>query len=448
MVRDDLRDSPFRKRAIHLTDYLRGTRGRAWIDAAAAASGTPPKEIEQLIVDLVPVELVVPRVNDRVRWAGTDDIVLYSSSMSIDRRPLGSRVQAFNVSGGRVEIALSAAEPKPFMLIQPITRNFGRDPEANRAKGRRRTGNTVSDVPTEIGIMSHCDAEDPSLCCTELSEECDTEPGTGVIEGGTTLPSTYTWYYCIGAGTGLPSGSDMDNDGLRDDCEYQLAYAFRPHLAMNGSDEAPEHEPYYSVKRITTSPDATVGIFYALSYYRDPGDPFGTIEAHDGDSEFIVLEVRPAADSRYVLSYATLSSHWNAPYDADHTARYQYMDLEYPSEYRGRPRVWVSWNKHANYRSRAVCDDMWNDTCDTFYTSTVYRDAEIIPSANLGNNFNTGTEQPSSRLIDCTGSRYAQVYGLYGTECHWRLYYFYGWHYPKGQAASGTYRYSLEFWSY
>jgi hypothetical protein len=190
--------------------------------------------------------------------------------------------------------------------------------------------------------------------------------------------------------------ADLDRDGLRDDCEYELAQAFRPLLAMSAADRAPSNEPYWSVTRQSTSfgPNVPpIKIIYALSYYRDPGDPLSSFHAHDGDSEFIIIEVHQTTDpdlagwSRWALDFVTFSAHWGEGAGVNHTSRYEYNSIEFPADYRGRPRVWVSLDKHANYRSKSLCASMWNDWCThpAYPSGTIYRDVIVDPNANLGN---------------------------------------------------------------
>ncbi|MBC7791542.1 MAG: hypothetical protein H7Z74_16465 [Anaerolineae bacterium] len=234
--------------------------------------------------------------------------------------------------------------------------------------------------------------------------------------------------------------TDEDNDGIRDDCEYQLAYQFRPQVARNNHDESPEKEPYWSVTRI----DGTVTgikIFYAFSFYRDEGDHYLQTGSHHGDSEFVILEVKNNMDNSnyrmWQLDYATLSAHWNAGI-ADNTARYAFNDLEYPSGYRRRPRVWSSYNKHANYRSKAVCNGVLNDECTTTFSGTVYDDLEVLSSANIGNQYNRTPDVPYW-IKNCVGSRNPD-FGLHGTECFWAIEEFAGWTpYYTGQNRSTGY---------
>src|SRR5205823_3002255 len=78
---------------------------------------------------------------------------------------------------------------------------------------------------------------------------------------------------------------------------------------------------------------------------------------HDGDSEFVIIEaagVDAANGPLWGVLNVTFSAHWHAGWGTDATATYSAQDLQFP----GGPnvRVWASEDKHANYRSKAVCD--------------------------------------------------------------------------------------------
>ena len=259
---------------------------------------------------------------------------------------------------------------------------------------------------------------------------------------GLVLPTQFTTSYCFGS-----FGSyDRDVDGIRDDCEYQIAKWFRPMLARNNNDEAPERETYWAVKRKPNT--STVQVFYALGYYWDAGESFG-FGSHPGDSEFIMLEITnygwPSVPSLWTLDAATLSAHWGVTgyFEQDHTGTYGYSALEYPSTYRGRPRIWVSKNKHANYRSKDQCNFSGGvDYCDQLRDGTTYEDAEVFESANVGSKNN--------KLLNCVGSRHPGLYRAgYGVECLWATGAggFAGWNVNRNGASTG-YGTMLEFYGF
>ena len=450
----DLRNSPFRHHAIHLTSYLRGARGGALLASVAAQLGISNNTLLGNLERLPDLELVIERGIDRMRWEGGRDIVVYGSTVPSRLRARSDAVQkGFNAQGEVVDIPMWSVAPFPYLAVRPTVAEFGADPEAARQAAPQRSGRTVSTRGDELLALSQvsCDESVDPYCCPPNVDECEGEPGSGTPPGGVTLPSPYTLYYCIGVESGpLNSTNDADNDGLRDDCERELAHAFRPVLAMSSADEAPENEPYWAVAR-AESPVGTpvvAKILYALSYYRDPGS-VGGLYAHDGDTEWIMIEVDHTTGSTWRLQFATLSAHWGVGSGADQTARYQGDDLEYPYESRGRPRVWVARNKHANYRSASVCNNAWNDDCNTF-SGTTYRDLWFEPGANLGNYFHQVSPNVATRLVDCVYSRYQGTNGFPGQECYWtNMNYFAGWQGNHGQVVSTTaYRDVLNFFGF
>lgn len=222
---------------------------------------------------------------------------------------------------------------------------------------------------------------------------------------------------------------------MLDQCEFELAYAFRPYLAVNnwGVDDL-RREEYWSVKAGTGAYD--IDIFYALSYYRDLGDPTcGGCTAHRGDSEWILLRVYPQA-GKWWLRQAKLSAHWNS--DAESTETVDAGALQYPNGTGyGRPLVWVATHKHANYKSQNACNNggwLDNDDCSSssWATNNPAFETEVLPSANLGNSWNP--------LINCLTTR---ENGGTNVECYWVPHYtFNGWQFGD-EPSAGPYHTAL-----
>jgi hypothetical protein len=229
---------------------------------------------------------------------------------------------------------------------------------------------------------------------------------------------------------------DSDADGLLDQCEEELAYAFRPYLAVNtGSEDDVRREEYWAAKRGDTQ--FAVQILYALSYYLGLGDyKCGGCTSHLGDSEWILIRVVPSG-GKWRVTRAKLSSHWNTPQDGTETVAAD--DLQYPDGISyGRPRIWVAYRKHANYKSSLACEmgpvnygDPWGgtDTCsgNSFSLGNSFFEAEVLPSANLGNSW--------AQKVTCVGSRETTSTQM---ECYWLPYTFRGWQNQPGEAA-GSY---------
>jgi hypothetical protein len=144
---------------------------------------------------------------------------------------------------------------------------------------------------------------------------------------------------------------DTDKDWLADECEFELARAFAPAMALEGSCDG--GEPYWAAKYFPTV--SRVRIVYLPAYYFDCGDsPIPPLFNYDhyGDSEPI----------RYDVRYNAATHHWElaepevfllAHNDNSYWAS---IGLEYPVRQLAYPRIWVAENKHAHYQSRAMCN--------------------------------------------------------------------------------------------
>jgi len=328
--------------------------------------------------------------------------------------------------------------PFPYIAIQPVETAFGRDPESARGAAPQLTRNTVSTAAEERAsyMISTCDPDTQYGCGGALLPE----------QGGVTLPSQYTRSWCFGLSAPIAPSEDLDLDGFRDSCEALLAYTFRPARQMSGSDRAPGGEAKYSAarRRVDSDGRSEVAIFYALSYYRDPGAPVGAVDAHDGDSEFIIVELHCAEGSRWIADYVTFSAHWNAGAGVDHTSRYFQDALEWSDGARARVRAWVSDDKHANYRSRSVCMSQWNDFCGYEFSYSL-RDTPLVAPANLGGIYNSFTPGVVP-MNNCQRSQFPAVNP--GVECYWNFQNFAGWHLDTGQATATSYTWSLGFFGF
>ncbi|WP_223645465.1 hypothetical protein [Corallococcus sp. EGB] len=150
-------------------------------------------------------------------------------------------------------------------------------------------------------------------------------------------------------------GPDEDHDGVSDGCELQVAAAFMPTLWIARGEKGVARRPYFAARPLDSASHA-LRIFYLDAYFEDHGIPslgVFNVFAHDGDSEFQVLDVHCDADGRWYLDQAFLTAHLETVCDA--SGWYDYAQLEYAGEYRGAPRVYVAVNKHGSYNSRAAC---------------------------------------------------------------------------------------------
>jgi hypothetical protein len=172
--------------------------------------------------------------------------------------------------------------------------------------------------------------------------------------------------------SGLPSASecwgqapDADGDGVSDTCELQMAEAFMPTLWISQGEKGVGRRPYFAVRTVNSAP-RTLRIFYLAAYYEDHGIPslgLFNVFAHDGDSEFQVLDVHYEDTGRWLLDSAFLSAHLDTACDSSNT--YSWAQLEYTGVSRGAPRFYVAANKHGAYNSKATCDKgcFYTDSC-------------------------------------------------------------------------------------
>ncbi len=154
--------------------------------------------------------------------------------------------------------------------------------------------------------------------------------------------------------------NDGDHDWLDDQCEYLIAKAFAPALAISPSDGYDKGEPYWAVKYFPNDPNYGWGEFvriaYMPAYYLDGGTPGSGATAHVGDSEFIMVGVQyNPSTQHWEVRDAYLSAHAGKPTVSSEYVRLR-DNLEYPTRYLAYPRVWVSRGKHANYKSRSDCN--------------------------------------------------------------------------------------------
>ena len=422
---DDLRDSPFPDHSIHLRSYLNGARGHDLMASLARTLGRSEKDFQKFEASFPQLTLQLDRTLDRVTWKGTPDLIVYAPTLQGEKQIIaGPTARGFTTDGREVSVPTWEAGPGPYLALRSTNINFGNDPEGKRRLGQshaeRRTVSTPEEERNrpEKALSASFTILPPPPCPP------DCPSGGGPSPDGIALPSPYTAGYCFGwPAWGVPlidDSNDTDHDGIKQDCEYQLAYQFRPQMARNSHEDAPDREPYWSVTRIPGSVTG-VRIFYALSYYRDAGEHTTGWTSHDGDTEFVIVELENNMNNSnyrlWEMTSITLSAHWNS--GQDRTATYAASDIEYPVKYRGRPRVWESWDKHANYRSKAVCNGAGWDTCTTLFTGTVYDDLEAISSANLGNEYDrTPPYTRDNILSDCVYSR-KPSFGMPGYECYW-----------------------------
>ena len=223
---------------------------------------------------------------------------------------------------------------------------------------------------------------------------------------------------------------DRDIDGLDDYCELRLATAFAPMLAFAGEEHCAEGEPYWIAKFIDNQSPFNFGDMVRLTYLEAYYDDCGEL-GHDGDSELIQLTVvYDGASHHWKLVNSWLSAHavignignqLLGPLGSNSST--WGPEFEFPS---GRaqsfPRVWISKDKHANYRSLYACN-----------TGGVLIGAFETCEGSPGDagrfrvwkNHNIGSA--AHKLVDCVAS---PLNPDGPQECFWTGTYFAGWRDP------------------
>jgi hypothetical protein len=204
-------------------------------------------------------------------------------------------------------------------------------------------------------------------------------------------------------------------------------------------------EYYYAVTRYTVGSEERVRILYMPAYYRDEGNVDQAIQNHNGDSEFITIDV---ADPYSADHWQTRQVYMSAHCGADNGAACGWYDASwfdgggwYNAEH-GAPIVWVSQDKHANYHSYQQCTySSWGvDYCGNNNLAVRF---PVTPGYNVGS-FH-------AKLVDVVGGRRPGTRALPGaTESMWQVigaYRFYGWQEHIGGATPyGLILESMGFW--
>lgn len=457
-LRDDLRDSPFPLHALHLESYLRGTAGSPIAAKAAAALGVGVDAFITMMKSGTDLELVMPRPLDRVSWNGDATLDVTATALKYNERRHAGRVSepGYSVGGHPGTVNTFVYSSRPYVIARPAENKFPADAEALRMAAPTHAGLTVTTPAEERALMrvhgrARVAAEKAAglasngISAVDLAPsmiiqcgdpgappDCDTPPPSpppaAVGGGGATLSSTMTKNYCYGVTTPLNATTDRDNDRIADNCEAQLASRLAPLLNIGNWDNVPARQPYWAAARHPDRPD-NVQIIYALAYLADGGyDIWG--HGHEGDSEFIILEVKNVSGSKWGTIEATLSAHFNSeeylyPGSGIYTGldSYYWDDLDYPQG--PFPRIWSALDKHANYRNRAACEsgEWMQDSCGGDYFGT---QIPAPDSRNLGNYFHVppGTESAATERIDCTqwlGASSMYYHYRTGQECFWLL---------------------------
>lgn len=252
---------------------------------------------------------------------------------------------------------------------------------------------------------------------------------------------------------------DVDQDGLDDNCEYKIAYEFRPLMSFLIGDEV-RREPRWAAEWLNGDPSTkTIRVAYLHAYWMDMGDA-GTsftmctllgftfsqsCHGHAGDSEFIRPDVKyNDVTQHWFVAGALYSAHTNNvhfTFQSDSTLRQSSpscsgagCSISYPSGKIGHyPLAFASDWKHANYPSDASCDAGGPGGADDCSTPRNQERLEVVTNRNIGSR-----AYPSSPACVPTTRADHPNYGGPYTECFWSSAgTFNGWFYvaPGGYAA-------------
>jgi len=145
-----------------------------------------------------------------------------------------------------------------------------------------------------------------------------------------------------------------------------------------------------------------IRVMYLLGYHRD--------SQHDGDSEFLVLDVAYVdSEDLWRLARVFMSAHYDS--SADKSRWWYHNELHWPDRVMGFPRVWVSEGKHANYPTHGHCEEGGFgtlDTCDEDWNWTAR--VEVRPQDNIGELNNQLITQVTSKI---------STFIYPGVECFW-----------------------------
>lgn len=214
---------------------------------------------------------------------------------------------------------------------------------------------------------------------------------------GVFLGSGVTPYQCFTPGV----QTDGDQDGLSDFCEKNLANAFAPAMVYDNSDDI-RGEPRWIAQRLGDS----VQVGYLFSYYNDLGaestlqckagfpllDPFFDLTScngHNGDSEQIyVVVLYDAETAHWVLKRARYYQHegfteFRTRFGKDYPILLEYA-TDWGSAPGGKPRVWVSFQKHASYATQSDCNSGGTGFVDTCNNNQAQQVFFISVARNIG----------------------------------------------------------------
>lgn len=284
-----------------------------------------------------PVVLVMPSAISRRTWDG--GAALSVGAASIGQHSSGRKVTTFDSAGRDTVFDAQVVVGRRFdvlISIDPTLMNQTKNPLRSRSRTSRGTVSTS---------WVECD-DDPT------QDYCDEPTGGYIPPGPIHVPTPYcspSQAYVV------TNSSDTDADGMKDECEVELAQAFEPELLFEAQELHQGREPHFIVESF----DGTIQIGYLLSYYYDGG-----AYSHNGDSELIIVRVKGRIHD-WELKNITTTAHYGVPWwGLDETRTFtwdKYQFVATPT----RARIFVSRSHHGNYDSHGRCNNRFGDVCST-----------------------------------------------------------------------------------
>lgn len=217
-LRDAMRSSPFNEHKLVLQEYLATSRGKLFLERAAAAASTTVDALRSDIEQLPDMDLYLPYRNHRLTWRASDDIQ-FAYTMDVD----ADAFVGFRIDGERIRYRTDAGTPTDAILIihpaeykarriHPQAAGPGpvvQDEDDGEGGGSITWTDHVSgdsftvelaDLVTEhssrMGLLSFGDCDpDTSII------PCDDDNDPGPQPSDTTLLKEFTIYFSDGIGT-------------------------------------------------------------------------------------------------------------------------------------------------------------------------------------------------------------------------------------------------------
>lgn len=221
-------------------------------------------------------------------------------------------------------------------------------------------------------------------------------------------------------------GSDRDLDGLTDACEFALARSVAPLMIARSTDC--EWDAASTPARIgggyfhaVESVGSVIRIAYLPAYFRDCGWrgatcwlPWIDCSPHDGDSEFVVVELALTIEASFEITGLFLSAHCFGRTSGS-CRWYRGNDLERFRWQGTSPEIWVAEGRHANYPSWTSCERGHHsiDTCSRHDVSYYF---PVLADRNLGSRSHP---LPASGCVSGRDLLTSRVDST-AQECFWR----------------------------